>query len=282
MDKAEADAELTRLQRAERAFHRNQDTLRFKISTSVQRIERLTELVSEIDAAIGRRRDTRGDAFTMTLDGDTYPKRSHAGYRLMQFLDREIVALNRSTHRRADARPGQLGGFAHTVRTQRILGTVQATLALDGVPESGIRLTAKDLAGLDPAGLVIRLENRLTGLEALKAKTLSEIERMRAEMARAREDGSKAFPQADKLAAARERVREIERQFEEAAKPQQRDQPQQRVGTAAVENVGQAPGAVGISRSAFPGSVRFSDPVDAAAAQNRPTPLREHRVRPVR
>jgi hypothetical protein len=270
------------LQRAERAFHRNQDTLRFKITSSEQRIERLTELVSEIDTAIGRRRDTRGDAFTMTLDGDTYPKRSHARYRLMQFLDREIAMLNRSAHPRADARPGQLGGFAVTVSTQRILGTVQATLALDGAPESGIRLTAKDLAGLDPAGLVIRLENRLNGLEALKTKTLSEIERMRAEIARARGDGSRVFPRADHLAAARERAREIERQLEQAAKPQQQDQSQQAVGNAAVENVGQAPDVVRISRSAFPGCARSPDPVAIGVTPNRPVAPREHSVRPVR
>ena len=90
MDKAEADAELTRLERAERAFHRNQDALRYKITSAEKRIQTLTSLVSEIDTAIGRRRDTRGDAFTMTFDGVTYAKRSHAGHRLMQFLDREI------------------------------------------------------------------------------------------------------------------------------------------------------------------------------------------------
>lgn len=282
MDKAEADAELTRLRRTERAFHRNQDTLRFKISSSEQRIGRLTELVGEIDAAIGHRRDTRGDAFTMTLDGVAYTKRSHAGYRLMQFLDREITGLNRSAHPRADTRPGQLGGFAVTVSTQRILGTVQATLALGGVPESGIRLTAKDLAGTDPAGLVIRLENRLTGLEALKTKTLSEIERMRAEMARAREDSGRAFHQAGQLAAARERVRGIERQLEEAAKPQQQEPPQQSADTAAGEGIGEVPGAVRISRSDFPESVRLSEPVGIAATQGRPALPRKPSVRPAR
>src|SRR6266487_6484933 len=34
MDKAEADAELTRLQRAERAHHRNRDALRYKITSA--------------------------------------------------------------------------------------------------------------------------------------------------------------------------------------------------------------------------------------------------------
>jgi len=224
MDKAEADAELTRLERAERAHHRNQDALRYKITSAEKRIQALTALTSDIDAAIGRRRDTRGEAFTMILDGISYSKRTHAGHRLVQFLDREITALTRSSHPRIDARPGRLGGFDVTAATQRVLGTVQVILALDGVPESEIRLTAKDLADTDPAGLVIRLENRLTGLEALRTRTLNEIDRLGAEAGRAHEDASKPFPQADQLTAARDRARQIDKQLEEAAqRPQSED-----------------------------------------------------------
>jgi hypothetical protein len=231
MDKAEADAELTRLERAERAHYRNQDALHHKITSAEQRVQALTALINEIDTAIARRRDTRGDAFVMTLDGITYAKRTHAGHRLMQFLDREISTLARSSHPRIEARPGHLGGFNLTITTQRILGTTQATLALDGAPESQLRLTSKDLAETDAAGLIIRLENRLQGLEALKTKTLGEIERLHAEMAHAREDTSKPFAQSSQLTAARQRVQEIQRQLEEAARPQQRDQ-QQPAGAA--------------------------------------------------
>jgi hypothetical protein len=195
MDKAEADAELTRLERAERAHHRNQDTLRYKITNAEKRIQSLTALTGDIDAAVGRRHDTRGDAFTMTLDGIAYSKRSHAGVRLTQFLERETTTLAHSSHPRIEARPGQLGGFDITTATSRRLGTTQITVALDGIPESGIWLTAKDLADTDPAGLVIRLENRLTGLEALKAKALNEIDRLDTETARAREDTSKGWSQ---------------------------------------------------------------------------------------
>ena len=221
MDKAEADAELTRLERAERAHRRNQDALRYKINSAEKRMQSLTALTSDIDAAIGRRSDTRGEKFVMILGGISYDKRSHAGHRLMQFLDREITALTRSSHPRIDARPGRLGGFDVTATTQRVLGTVQLILALDGVPESEMRLTAKDLAEIDPAGLVIRLENRLTGLEALKTKTLNEIDRLGTEAARAREDHGKPFPQADQLATARARARQIDSQLEEAARQQQ-------------------------------------------------------------
>ena len=224
MDKAEADAELTRLERAERAHHRNQDTLRYKITSADKRIQRLTALTGDIDAAIVRRRDTRGDMFVMTLDGVAYSKRSHAGVRLLQFLERETTALARSSHPRIEGRPGHLGGFDVTTAISRRLGTTQVTIALDGVPESEIWLIAKDLADMDPAGLVIRLENRLTGLEVLKAKTLNEIDELGIEVARAREDTGRPFPQADQLAAARDRTRQIEKQLEEAARPPQPDE----------------------------------------------------------
>ena len=69
IDKAEADAQLARLVRAERAHHRNQDTLRHAITRLEAHIAAQTKLAADIDAAIGRRRDTRGEAFTMTVEG---------------------------------------------------------------------------------------------------------------------------------------------------------------------------------------------------------------------
>ena len=47
---------------------------------------------------------------------------------------------------------------------------------------------------MDASGLIIRLENRLNGLEAAKTKTLHEIDRLHAEAAHASEDVGKPFP----------------------------------------------------------------------------------------
>ena len=105
---------------------------------------------------------------------------------------------------------------------------------------------------------------------------------MRAEVARAREDSGRPFPHSGQLTAARERAREIERQLEEAAKPQQREQPQQSAGAVGGEDIGQTPDAVRISRSAFPGRIRLPDSVETAATQNRHPLSQEHSVRPVR
>ena len=79
MDKAEADAALARLTRAERAHLRNQDALRHAITRHEQNITGLAQLAADIDTAIARRQDTRGEAFTMTVDGHTYAKRADAG-----------------------------------------------------------------------------------------------------------------------------------------------------------------------------------------------------------
>jgi hypothetical protein len=46
MEKAEADAELTRLERAERAHHRNQEALEHKVAQADRRIAVLTELMT--------------------------------------------------------------------------------------------------------------------------------------------------------------------------------------------------------------------------------------------
>ena len=81
------------------------------------------------------------------------------------------------------------------------------------MPESAVRLTAKDLADADPAGLILRLENRLTGLEVLRTKTLNEIDRLGTEAARAWEGHAKPFPQAGQLAAAHDRARQIDSQL---------------------------------------------------------------------
>src|SRR6516165_8922947 len=69
MEKAEADAELTRLERAERAHHRNQEALQHKVAQAERRIGILTTLIDVNAAATTRRTATRGDAFTMTTDG---------------------------------------------------------------------------------------------------------------------------------------------------------------------------------------------------------------------
>jgi hypothetical protein len=134
MEKAEADAELTRLERAERAHHRNSEALQHKVTQAGQRITVLTTLIDDIAAAIARRTDTRGDAFTMTLDSIKYAKRADAGRHLQQLVAQLEQTLLKFSHRRLEERPGELGGFPVTVIVERVLGSMNVILALDGAP----------------------------------------------------------------------------------------------------------------------------------------------------
>jgi hypothetical protein len=219
LEKAEADAELTRLERAERAHHRNQDALRHKVTQANQRIATLTAAVGDIDTAISRRTDTRGDAFTMNVDGIIYTKRTDAGRRLQQLTAQMEDALLTSSHQRLEERPGELGGFAVTVTVERVLGSMNIIMALDRAPGTEVRMTPAEAKGADPGKLIIRLENRLSGLESLRSRSISEIGQLTTEAAHARDDIARPFPQAGQLAAARDRVLRLEEKLRETAAP---------------------------------------------------------------
>ena len=219
MEKAEADAELTRLERAERAHHRNHEALQHKVAQADQRITALTTLIDDIGIAIARRTDTRGDAFTMTIDGFAYAKRTDAGRCLQQLVAQLEQDLLKSSHRRLEERPGELGGFPVVVTVERVLGSMNVITALDGAPGTEIRMTPAEVKAADPGKLIIRLENRLSGLESLSSRSQSEIDQLTTEAAHARDDIAKPFPQADQLAAARNQVALLEEKLRQTAAP---------------------------------------------------------------
>jgi phage shock protein A len=219
LEKAEAEAELTRLERAERAFCRNQDALRHRVTQAGQRITALTALTGDIGTAIALRRDTRGDAFALTVGGFTYTKRADAGRHLQQITAQMEDTLLKSGHRRLLERPGELGGFPVTITVERVLGSVNVILALDRAPGTEIRMSPAEIKAADPAKLVIRLENRLSSLESLKTRTLAEIDQLTVEAAHGQDDLARSFTQAGQLDAARERVARLNKQLGQAAAP---------------------------------------------------------------
>ena len=234
MDKAEADVALTRLQRAERAWHRNHAALEDAIAQHEDRIGVLTRKSADIDVAISRRQETRGAAFVMTIDGQDHRKRADAGEYLKDRLTCEIIELHGL---RTRATPlGSFGGFRFAAGVERSMGKTTVTLSLDGVPDSAVQLSAADLHAADPSGLVTRIEKRLHRLEGRKQETLDGIAHARREITHARQSVGQPFPQAAQLADARDRAARIDEQLDqmvrdhrhEDAEPDQ----QSRLGTA--------------------------------------------------
>ncbi len=213
MDKAEADSDLIRLQRAERAWIRNQDALGQAISQHEDNIKTLTRKAAEIDVAISQRRDTRGDAFVMRVEGVDHRKRVEAGEHLKDQLAHEVTEL--VGLRTRVAHPGSLGGFGLVATVEQSMGKTTVMINLDGVPGGTVQMSAADLRAVDPAGLVTRLENRLHRLEASQQEAIDGVERARREITHARENLGQAFPQTVQLAEARERSNRIDEQLEQ-------------------------------------------------------------------
>jgi len=266
MDKAEADATLARLVRAERAHRRNQDTLRRGIGRLEQHIVGRTRLAADIDLAIARRQDTQGGAFTMTVDGQRYRKRADAGHHLLSILRQE--AASQLGSRQRTLRVGELGGFTLTATISLALGQARVTTALDGAPDAELTLTARDLDEADPAGLVTRLENRLSRLEASKDNALAEISSARSEIEHAAASLGKPFPWAADLIATRERSRQINEQLEAAVTP-----PPQDAGRES-SHEDDPDGGARRERDAGPGGVAGDprEPAQRMATPQRPSP----------
>jgi hypothetical protein len=229
MDKAKADADaaFTRLQRAERAWHRNQAALQDVITQHENAIETLTRKSADVDLAISERQNTRGDAFIMTIDGQDCRSRPEAGQRVKDRLAHEVTELSGLRSRAGHL--GSFGSFPLVADTERALGKTSVTISLDGVPESAIRLSAADLEAADPAGLITRIENRLYRLETSRQETLGGIELAHREIAHARDGLGQPFPQASQLAEARNRARTIDAQLDQIVADQHKDtEPEQR------------------------------------------------------
>lgn len=169
----------------------------------------------------------------MTVDGRRYGKRAEAEHHTLARLTEE--AENQLGFRERTVHAGELGGFPLMLTVNRVMDDAHLRVSFYGAPGTDVALNTTDLAELEPVGLITRLQNRLTHLEAIKAQTLADIDHARSEVSHATANLCKPFPQATGLVGARERVRHIEEQLQAAAAPshdeQWRDSP--RPGRAA-------------------------------------------------
>ena len=109
IDKHQADAELTRLERKARDHVRAQDRLRRTADSSARLAEHIKgTLIPQAEAAIARRTDTAGDNFTMAVAGVAYGKRKDAGGQLKDLLAKNARWLQ--ANKGSELTAGQLGG----------------------------------------------------------------------------------------------------------------------------------------------------------------------------
>ena len=106
---------------------------------------------------------------------------------------------------------GQLAGFDVEIKAVRVPGVeTRVMIGLADTPLERLYAAVGDLAALDPAGVVMRLENRIRGLEHVCDAAVETLARVHKETAAAESRNGLAFDQEQRLVALRHRQAEIE------------------------------------------------------------------------
>lgn len=159
LGKAGVDNEDAKLNRLKQAHFRDQASLKRTLSDAEAEIPGLEHLIDQIDQALPRRIDTSHDKFRMTLNRTTTTKRVDAGEQLLDTIGDRLLQARRGAAVPA-AVVGELAGFPLQVAARADWVSVSAV----GTPvQVGMTPDVYNLA--DPHGIIVRLENRLRGME---------------------------------------------------------------------------------------------------------------------
>jgi len=208
LDKAHADAEVTRLTRLERAWQRNHQTLRSTIAGASARADTRERAIAAVTDALARRTDTRGERFAITINGTTLRERKPAG----ELLNRWAAA----TQAGRTGRLAQLGGLhiLATVSPDYRNGGRELVLTLEGLAVEPARAPL-DHAHANPLTLIRQLEHRVSTLGERAERLRAEHQDAILEGQRAREALDRPFKYAEQLLDARRQQDRIDRQLAE-------------------------------------------------------------------
>lgn len=217
LERAELEGTLSRLGRLHRAWKQNQTALGYTISNGEDQIASRKRAIATIDTALIRRKETRGDAFAMTIGGERYTKRAEAADRLRAVLLQRIAAVDRYQTERGVVL-GEIGGFTLMAAfTPRFNNSI--ILSLDEIPDylSSVALDHRELP--EKTGIVTRLENRLAGLEHARTEAEAAIVTLEREITDARAELGGAFPQQAEYDQASERLQALQADLASTSKP---------------------------------------------------------------
>jgi N12 class adenine-specific DNA methylase len=263
LEKASVDADVARLTRLERAYHDDQHRLRRTLDSATRRAENAEHRAADLEAVMGRVTDTRGDQFTMTIDGQAHAKRVDAGEHLQRLLRRRLDQTPPETTGPV-AEIGTLGGLA--VIAQAIT-TVEDEVRV-AIPDAHIEVTllGDDLNRSDPSNLVTRLERHLHRLPDTLAELNQEGTAARAEASRAAARIGVPWDRDEELAGLRRRQKEIEESLAATTEPQSQGNSALPGGSAPTE-----PGEPGAPRTSSP-SARLAARFDSLERRAGPEP----------
>jgi N12 class adenine-specific DNA methylase len=252
LEKAAIDADVARLARLERAHHDDQHRLHRTYNTATARAERAEQRAEQIESVLEQVADTRGDRFSMAVEGHHHTKRVAAGEHLQRILGEQLD----NTPPESTGPVLEVGTLAGLRIKGQAITTVEDEVRLT-VPDGHIEITypALDWKRAEPSSVITRLERQIQRLPDVAASHRAEATTSRSEAERAESRLGSTWDRADELTALRRRQQEINEQLAAVAAPEEQGEP-----------------AVGETVEPEHSEAVLKAMVRLDAVQNRPTP----------
>ncbi|MHA7146494.1 helicase-related protein [Arthrobacter sp. TmT3-37] len=217
LEKSKADQELTRLQRLERGWHRNQAALSRRKDSAIVRGKALAaELPALKEAAARTTPDVGGDAFRMTINGRTVDKRTDAVEALRTWADRNTAGRPPIQGSKDLGVMASIGGhdirFVQGQANMVEMGASRVELQIEGAPGVAVELKRND-ALFPTVGVIQRIENQVTRLPDEVVKRERQLEEARQEYRDAANALKQPFKHTDALQTAKWEVERINREM---------------------------------------------------------------------
>ncbi|KRE28263.1 helicase [Agromyces sp. Soil535] len=198
--------EVAKLQRLERAWHRDQSNLVHTKEHMTRRLELLDVELDALQVAEPRAIDTSEDRFRMTVAGHEFGKRADAAAAITDWAARTQIRYLPVHVERPLGNLGNLGGFDIDAMATSIAGRPAVVVELRDVPGAAVHIP-RDEFGSGTLGLVRQLEHRTASIPRLIADT----ERRRAEATQSLDDADRQLGQPFKR---QEELREAQRRLD--------------------------------------------------------------------
>lgn len=217
--------ETSRLERLERAYHRNQRTLRATITALQEDRERVENRIAQLEAAKPRARDLSGDRFRITINGREYTSRVDAQHAIATWATSAGLQWARPvTDDRARGELGTISSFPLQARTLTDAGIVQLHISIEGLPGVAVRVNTD--RALDPAdlGILRSLEHRIATVDEQISRARTDLASIDEAHADAERGLDAPFKHRDALQTARARLDSIDQALTSQAEPEPRPQ----------------------------------------------------------
>jgi hypothetical protein len=264
LEQASVQAEVSRLQRLERAHSRNEAMLTATRERAHTDAGRARHDLDDLRAVLPRLVDTAGDRFRITIGEATYTSRADAARALADWSHQAGLRHAPGYHERDHGLVGQISSFDIEVSTRPTPGGIEVVIGLAGVPRSRVSLD-RDTFLAGGVGVIQRIENRAAGIPTFLNDATAQLEAAEQTIRDTDERLGRGFQHAGALRDAQARLAEINQQLEALQKS---------VDTATAEPLateGQIPGQINGHRPHPAPLTAYGPPGDACRDRSAPT-----------